>query len=243
MSDQTESVELVSKIGNGQQKIQPLTKNELLYGGVSMIIIMSLALIFETYATATFNLDSNGIFTEQDLINYHDTLSKKGFSTAYLLQCAMQVIVTPLYILYYIAVIRVFKICFPMYYVLREMFAITFIGAVIILYASVMLDVAVFAFEYSIRNNDGDIITSIYFLQLTLVRISTLGTTYAVYFGMVSQNALWIAILKGSGLDKNYNGQLKEYILPSICHGILSTIILIFLLCLNALGPMIAMFS
>ena len=118
MSTQTGSIEPASKASNvvsGQQKIQPLTKSELLYGGISMIIIMSLALVFETASVSTFNADSNGIFTEQHLIDYHNTLSKKGFGTAYLLQCAMQILVTPLYILYYIAVIRVFKICFPMY--------------------------------------------------------------------------------------------------------------------------------
>ena len=44
-----------------QQSIEPLSRNELLYGGVSIIVLMILCTVFEMTTTSAFEADSEGI--------------------------------------------------------------------------------------------------------------------------------------------------------------------------------------
>eukprot|EP01084_Bolivina_argentea_P073870 134027_1 len=238
----TPAVNVTNRVNVGQHTIQPLSKNELLCGGISIIILMCMAIIFELFSSK-LEINTVNVETEQDLIDFHNTIQNNpGYVKVYLLQSGLELITFPLYILYFNAVDRVFKVCFPEYYILKRTFLFSFTVAFILFFTSIIPEIMSLIFEYEIYDSTNNLMTSIYYTQLNLLRLSTLLTSVAVYFAAISLDVFWIAILRAMLLDKNYSNDLKKYMVPCKT-AVIGKIVIILIIMTNTFGALIAVFA
>eukprot|EP00483_Globobulimina_turgida_P000737 UN00737 len=126
---------------------------------------------------------------------------------------------------------------------LREMFSFSYSLAVVFVMVATVAEIMAIMFHYEISDNEGNILPSNYMIQLTLMRMSTVMVIFAVYCGMISQNVLWIAILKASGIDLTYNPDWNLLVFPETCQGVFTKVCLGVLIFLNTFGAVATIFS
>ena len=226
--------------------VVPLSKNELLLGGISNIIIMILGCAWSIWFESAVTFDHTNINNQSDLNDFG--VYVRSVRSSDITQGGVFTFVLPLYIFQYVAMIRVLKICFGKYHTLRTMFSLTYILYSVFIYIGNCVALVSDAFNWAITTDtdaSNDILPSANMTELLIVRCGIMFLSQGIYCGAIAMVSFWLTFILVLFFDSKYNADLKIFIFPScgnIC-GTITKILLIVLTIGTMLGSYLSVFA
>eukprot|EP01084_Bolivina_argentea_P261000 440928_1 len=229
---------------NNISNIVPLSRREILLGGISSIVIMMIGLFFEIWLDSTVTFDHSNINSLSALNNFGDLIMSAAEYER--IQNGIFIFVFPLHLLYYVAMVRSLKICFTKYHTLITVFSLSYIFYAIFINLSLCVSISVDSFFWSISFDDtSQVLPSSNMIQLYVLRLQIACISLAIYFGSIAMFSFWLIFICALFFDSTYNNNLRIYLCPSCFkyNSITSKIIMILLASFTLIGSYLSVFS
>eukprot|EP01084_Bolivina_argentea_P216984 368486_1 len=227
---------------NPSPQVVPLSKKELILGGCSNFAIVIIGFIFEIWIDTSIGFDHTTIKNESDLSNFSEYIASTR--TAEKIQLGVIIFAYPLFIFYYISMVRVLKICFVEYHTCRAMYSVSYVIYLVFLYLSCGVGVLWQAFYWTINDDiNNTILPSADMILLLGYRFQILLLSFAIYFAAIMSVAWFIPFICALSIDLKYNNNIKEFIFPSCCSKAIMKISIILLTILTLIGAYLSVYS
>eukprot|EP01084_Bolivina_argentea_P219927 372847_1 len=127
-------------------QLVPLAKYELVLGGCSNVAIVILGFVFESWIDLTIGFDHSAITTVSELNEFG--VYVQSTRNAETIQLGVMLFFVPLFLFWYIAMMRVLTVCFVEYNASRIVFSVCYIIYVVFIYMGESVGIVWQAFNW-----------------------------------------------------------------------------------------------